>query len=69
MTGANGETLRASDDVIDLANMADVDKKVMKSAQALGLEDSLTPATYARDTQFRQTLQGLASGKGTNLQA
>lgn len=34
--GANGEALRASDDMIDLANMADVDKKVLKTARDLG---------------------------------
>ncbi|AGZ17817.1 transglycosylase [Enterobacteria phage IME_EC2] len=66
--GANGETLRASDEMIDLANMADVDKKLMKTARDLGMEDQLTPAAYARDTQFRTTLQQLVSRKSSNLE-
>lgn len=66
--GANGETLRASDDAIDLANMADVDKKVLKTARDLGLEDQLTPAAYARDTNFRSTIQQLVSRKGSALE-
>lgn len=66
--GANGETLRASDEAIDLANMADVDKKLMKTAQQLGIEDQLTPAAYARDTNFRSTIQQLVSAKGSNLE-
>lgn len=67
--GANGDTLRASDDAIDLANMADVDKKLMKTARDLGMEDQLTPAAYARDTNFRSTIQQLVSAKGSNLEA
>lgn len=66
--GANGETLRASDDAIDLANMADVDRKVLKSAQDLGIEDYLTPAAYSRDQNFRNTVQQLASRKGSALE-
>lgn len=66
--GANGETLRASDEAIDLANMADVDKKLMKTARDLGIEDQLTPAAYARDTNFRSTIQQLVSAKGSNLE-
>lgn len=65
----NGENLRASQDTIDLANMADVDKKLMRTAQQLGIEDSLTPAAYARDPQFRATVQQLVSRKGSNLEA
>lgn len=66
--GANGDTLRASDEAIDLANMADVDKKLMKTARDLGMEDQLTPAAYARDTNFRSTIQQLVSRKGSNLE-
>lgn len=66
--GVNGETLRASDEAIDLANMADVDKKLMKTARDLGIEDQLTPAAYARDTNFRSTIQQLVSRKGSNLE-
>lgn len=65
----NGENLRASQDAIDLANMADVDKKLMRTAQQLGIEDSLTPAAYARDPQFRATVQQLVSRKGSNLES
>ncbi len=65
----NGESVRASQDTIDLANMADVDKKLMRTAQQLGIEDSLTPAAYARDPQFRATVQQLVSRKGSNLEA
>lgn len=66
--GVNGDTLRASDEAIDLANMADVDKKLMKTARDLGMEDQLTPAAYARDTNFRSTVQQLVSAKGSNLE-
>lgn len=66
--GANGEAVRASDDAIDLANMADVDKKVLKTARDLGMEDQLTPAAYARDTNFRSTIQQLVSRKGSALE-
>lgn len=66
--GVDGETLRASDEAIDLANMADVDKKLMKTARDLGIEDQLTPAAYARDTNFRSTIQQLVSAKGSNLE-
>ncbi len=65
----NGENVRASQDTIDLANMADVDKKLMRTAQQLGIEDSLTPAAYARDPQFRATVQQLVSRKGSNLES
>lgn len=68
VTGANGEQLRASDEAIDLANMADVDKKLMKTARDLGMEDQLTPAAYARDTNFRSTVQQLVSRKGSALE-
>lgn len=64
----NGENIRASQDAIDLANMADVDRKVMRAAQQLGIEDQLTPAAYARDTNFRSTIQQLVSAKGSNLE-
>lgn len=66
--GVDGDTLRASDEAIDLANMADVDKKLMKTARDLGIEDQLTPAAYARDTNFRSTIQQLVSAKGSNLE-
>ena len=69
VAGANGENVRASQDAIDLANMADVDKKLMRTAQQLGIEDSLTPAAYARDPQFRATVQQLVSRKGSNLES
>lgn len=68
VAGADGQTLRASDEAIDLANMADVDKKLFKTARDLGMEDQLTPAAYARDTQFRSTIQQLVSRKGSNLE-
>ncbi len=64
----SGEPVRASDDLIDLANMADVDRKVMRAAQQLGIEDQLTPAAYARDTNFRSTIQQLVSAKGSQLE-
>lgn len=66
--GANGAPLRASQDAIDLANMADVDRKVLKSAQDLGIEDYLTPAAYTRDQNFRNTVQQLVSRKGSALE-
>lgn len=68
VAGADGAALRASDDAIDLANMADVDKKLMKSARDLGMDDQLTPAAYARDTNFRSTIQQLVSRKGSALE-
>lgn len=69
VAGANGENIRASQDAIDLANMADVDKKLMRTAQQLGIEDSLTPAAYARDPEFRSTVQQLVSRKGSSLES
>lgn len=63
-----GQPLKASEDMMDLANMADVDRKVMRAAQELGIADSLTPAAYARDPEFRMTVQQLASRKGSNLE-
>lgn len=63
-----GEPIRASEDLMNLANMADVDRKVMRAAQELGIADSLTPAAYARDPEFRMTVQQLASRKTSNLE-
>lgn len=64
-----GEPIKASEDLMDLANMADVDRKVMRAAQELGIADSLTPAAYARDPDFRMTVQQLVSRKASNLES
>jgi len=63
------EPVTAPQAAIDLANAAQVDKAVLRSAGALGMSDALTPAAYARDPSFRQTVQALASRKGSLLQA
>lgn len=63
------ETITAPQAAIDLANAADVDKAVLRSAGKLGMSDALTPAAYSRDPAFRQTVQALASRKGSLLQA
>lgn len=64
-----GQPIKASEELMDLANMADVDRKVMRAAQELGIADSLTPASYARDPEFRMTVQQLVSRKASKLEA
>lgn len=68
-TDAVGQATRAPQAAIDLADAAQVDRAVLRSAGKLGMSDALTPAAYSRDPAFRQTVQALASRKGSLLQA
>lgn len=68
-TDAAGQATTAPQAAIDLADAAQVDQAVLRSAGKLGMSDALTPAAYSRDPAFRQTVQALASRKGSLLQA